>query len=57
VVLYEGEGLANSFQNENASTGTLTSPTFNISSDYINLLVGGAKTPLRRGQPTRPPST
>jgi sucrose-6-phosphate hydrolase SacC (GH32 family) len=41
VVLYEGEGLVNSFQNENASTGTLTSPTFTISSDYINLLVGG----------------
>jgi sucrose-6-phosphate hydrolase SacC (GH32 family) len=43
VVLYEGEGLVNSFQNENASTGTLTSPTFTISSDYINLLVGGGE--------------
>ena len=43
VVLYEGKGLVNSFHDENASTGTLTSPTFTVSSNYINLLVGGGE--------------
>jgi len=45
VVLYEGEALVNSFHGGNASTGTLTSSTFTISSDYINLLVSGGNNP------------
>jgi sucrose-6-phosphate hydrolase SacC (GH32 family) len=46
VVLYEGKGLANSFLGGDASTGTLTSTTFTISDDYINLLVGGGNHPF-----------
>lgn len=45
VVLQEGEGLVNSYLNADASTGTLTSPTFTIADDYINLLVGGGDNP------------
>jgi sucrose-6-phosphate hydrolase SacC (GH32 family) len=46
VVLHEGERLANSFTGGDASTGTLTTPTFTVSSDYINLLVGGGNHPF-----------
>ena len=45
VVLYEGEGLVNSFRDKNAGTGTLDIPTFKVSSEYINLLVGGGNNP------------
>lgn len=41
VLDYRGVGLANSFHGGDAARGTLTSPTFTVSRDYINLLVGG----------------
>ena len=42
---YQGEQLVNTFIDHDASTGTITSPTFTIDSDYINLLVGGGNHP------------
>ncbi len=38
---FAGERLVNSFIDFDASQGTLTSPSFSITRDYINLLVGG----------------
>jgi fructan beta-fructosidase len=38
---YLGNGLVNTFENGDLSTGTITSPEFTISSDYIDFLVGG----------------
>ena len=38
---FAGQRLVNSFIDFDASQGTLTSPTFRITRDYINLLVGG----------------
>jgi levanase len=38
---FAGDRLANSFLDFDSSQGTLTSPTFRITRDYINLLVGG----------------
>ena len=42
---YQGEQLVNTFIDHDASTGTITSPTFTIDSDYVNLLVGGGNHP------------
>lgn len=36
-----GDGFANSFSGGDASQGTLTSPSFEITRGYLNLLVGG----------------
>ena len=38
---FAGDRLVNSFLDFDSSQGTLTSPTFRITRDYINLLVGG----------------
>lgn len=38
---YWGKGYVNSFQHGDGAMGTLKSPKFKISKDYINLLVGG----------------
>ena len=38
---FAGQRLVNSFIDFDASQGTLTSPSFSITRDYINLLVGG----------------
>ena len=38
---FEGDRLVNSFIDFDSSQGTLTSPPFQITRDYINLLVGG----------------
>ncbi len=46
---YQGEQLVNTFTDHDASTGTITSPAFTVSSDYINLLVGGGFHPWRDG--------
>ena len=44
-----GHGLVNSFLNGDASTGTLTSPPFQITDSYINFLVGGGNHVGRTG--------
>ena len=36
-----GSGLANSFRGGDAPTGVLRSPSFTVTRDYLNLLVGG----------------
>ncbi|KAL2841995.1 glycosyl hydrolase [Aspergillus pseudodeflectus] len=41
VTGFLGEQLVNTFLNGDATTGTLTSPAFEISHKYINFLVGG----------------
>ena len=43
VTGYQGERLVNSFYGGDASTGTLTSPPFEIQRPYINFLIGGGK--------------
>ncbi|MBM3883751.1 MAG: DUF4980 domain-containing protein [Verrucomicrobia bacterium] len=40
-----GQGLVNSFRGGDDSTGTLTSPPFQIQRDFINFLVGGGMHP------------
>ena len=38
---FEGAGLVNSFYDGDGTTGTLTSPEFEISKPYVNFLIGG----------------
>jgi sucrose-6-phosphate hydrolase SacC (GH32 family) len=38
---YVGHGLVNSFYHGDATTGTLTSPEFEITHPYLNFLIGG----------------
>ena len=38
---YLGHGLVNSFYHGDATTGTLTSPQFEITKPYLNFLIGG----------------
>ena len=42
---YLGKGLVNSFNGGDKSTGTLTSPAFEVERKYINFLIGGGKYP------------
>jgi len=43
VLGFKGRGLANSFHNGDASTGTLTSPAFKLERKFISFLIGGGK--------------
>ncbi len=57
---YLGDRLANSFHGGDASRGTLVSPEFQVSDDYLNFLVGGGSHPRVPGttlDPTLPPGT
>jgi len=45
VIGYQGKQLVNTFTDHDASTGTISSPSFTIDDDYINLLVGGGNHP------------
>jgi levanase len=53
---YEGQYLVNTFIDHDLSTGTITSPEFTITSNYINLLVGGGFHPWP-GDATNPPTS
>jgi len=45
VTGYLGNGLANSFHEEDRGTGTLTSPSFTVTRPYLNFLIGGGNHP------------
>lgn len=45
VTGFVGRGLVNSFHDRDASTGTLTSPPFQIERNYIHFLIGGGGYP------------
>src|SRR5439155_1757411 len=50
-----GSGLVNTFLDGDATTGTLTSPDFTITTDYINFLIGGGGHPYP-GDAGNPPT-
>ncbi|MEV5159405.1 GH32 C-terminal domain-containing protein [Streptomyces sp. NPDC053728] len=52
VTGFLGSGLANSFLNGDATTGSLTSPEFTIDKDYVNFLIGGGNHPASQAEPT-----
>ncbi|MBF0196941.1 MAG: hypothetical protein HQL32_04495, partial [Planctomycetes bacterium] len=45
VLGFKGKGLVNTYQNRDLSTGTLTSPLFEIKRKYITFLIGGGSSP------------
>ncbi|MFC7596469.1 GH32 C-terminal domain-containing protein [Terrabacter sp. GCM10028922] len=49
-----GAGLANSFNDFDAGTGTLTSPEFTLDAGYLNFKVGGGKHPYVPGSTVDP---
>jgi sucrose-6-phosphate hydrolase SacC (GH32 family) len=51
VARFMGAGFVNSRQPDEAAQGTLTSPVFTITRDYINFLVGGSDLPNLAGLP------
>jgi len=51
---YEGSYLVNTFYDHDNGTGTISSPGFTITSDYINFLVGGGNHPNPGGADNPP---
>lgn len=49
---YLGHGLVNSYLDGDATTGTLTSPTFTIDKKYLDFLIGGGDHPATSDGPT-----
>ncbi|WP_406436913.1 GH32 C-terminal domain-containing protein [Streptomyces sp. NBC_00631] len=49
VTGFDGQAFADSYHGGDASTGTLTSPAFTVTGDYINFKVGGGNHPYRPG--------
>jgi levanase len=52
---FEGAHLVNTFVDHDNGTGTLTSPTFEITADHLNFLVGGGSHPYP-GDAGNPPA-
>ena len=48
---YLGEKLVNTFFDGDSSNGTITSPTFTITSNYIDMLIGGGNHPYTGPDP------
>jgi sucrose-6-phosphate hydrolase SacC (GH32 family) len=46
---FRGQGLVNTYFDGDQTRGTLTSPEFEITSDYISFLIGGGNHPGRTG--------
>ncbi|MEV0243146.1 GH32 C-terminal domain-containing protein [Streptomyces sp. NPDC050674] len=42
---FDGKGLANSFHGGDGTTGSLTSPSFTVTSPYLNFKIGGGRHP------------
>lgn len=51
VAQFVGSGLVNSRQPDDSSEGTLTSPPFQITTDFVNFLIGGSDLPNLTGLP------
>jgi sucrose-6-phosphate hydrolase SacC (GH32 family) len=51
VARFEGTGLVNSRQPDDTAQGTLTSPPFVVTHDYLNFLIGGSDLPDLAGLP------
>ena len=51
VARFQGAGLVNSRQPDDAAQGTLTSPPFRITHNVINFLIGGSDLPKLAGLP------
>jgi len=49
---YEGSGLVNTYIDGDGPIGTLTSPEFVVTDDYLNFLVGGGRHPMSAPNPT-----
>jgi sucrose-6-phosphate hydrolase SacC (GH32 family) len=51
IARFQGTGFVNSRQPDEAAEGTLTSPTFEITHDFVNFLIGGSDLPNLAGLP------
>ena len=47
VAGFLGKGFVNSFSNRDKGTGTLTSPAFDVTEDFVNFMIGGGAHPGR----------
>ncbi len=52
VTGYEGDKLVNTFLDHDTTQGTITSPTFTVADNFIDLLVGGGDHPWGAANPT-----